>query len=129
MKLTNSELEVMETIWLAGRPLSRSEIIELSPNRSWSSKTIHILLNGLLEKGAVVEAGFVKRSKTYGRLYAANISGEDYFANSIFSTKSAKAFPMYFSALLRSQSLTLDTIAELEHILSKRKKELQEGHD
>ena len=31
--LTNSELEIMETMWKMNRPLSRSEIIELTPNR------------------------------------------------------------------------------------------------
>lgn len=126
MKLTNSELEVMETIWLAEKPLSRSEIIDLSPKRSWSAKTIHILLNGLLEKGAIVEAGFVKRGKTYGRLYAANISGEDYFAESIFAGKSEKIFYMYFSALMKSESLTAEIVAGLEDILARGKKALLE---
>lgn len=129
MKLTNSELEVMETLWLARRSLSRSEIIELSPNRSWSPRTIHILLNGLLEKGAIMEAGFVKRTKTYGRLYAPRISGEDYFADSIFPAEKAKTIPIYFSALLKSKAMTADMVTELEHILAERKKELLEDHD
>ncbi|MDE7218162.1 MAG: BlaI/MecI/CopY family transcriptional regulator [Oscillospiraceae bacterium] len=126
MRLTRSELEVMETLWLAGRPLPRNEIIELSTDRSWSPRTIHILLNGLLQKGAIKEAGFVKRTKTYGRLYAAKISGEDYYANSIFSEKNAKALPMYFSALMKSKALTVDMVSEMEQVLLQRKQELLE---
>ncbi len=125
MKLTKSEQEVMETLWLAGRPLPRSEIIDLSPKRSWSASTIHILLNSLLEKGAIKEAGFVKRNKTYGRLYAPEISSEDYYSSTIFSDQ--KAIPMYFSALLRSDALTADMVTELEEMLEQRKKELE--HD
>ncbi len=129
MKLTNSELELMETLWLEGRPLPRNEIIELSPDRSWSPKTIHILLNSLLEKGAIAEAGFVKRSKTYGRLYTAKISGEDYFANSLFSEKKAKAFPIYFAALMKSEAMTAEMVDELERMLAERKKELLESRE
>lgn len=129
MKLTNSELELMETLWLAERPLPRNEIIELSPDRSWSAKTIHILLNSLIEKGAIVEAGFVKRSKTYGRLYKAQISGEDYFASSLFSAKNVKAFPIYFAALVKSEALTVEMVDELERMLAERKKELQAKQD
>ena len=125
MKLTRSELEVMETLWLAGRPLPRNEIIELSPKRSWSASTIHILLNGLLEKGAIEEAGFVKRNKTYGRLYAPRISSVDYYAKSMFSEK--RSLPMYFSALLKSESMTAEMVTELERMLAERKKELLEG--
>ena len=47
LTLTNNELEIMELLWTQGRPLSRTEIIELTPERSWSSKSIHIILNKL----------------------------------------------------------------------------------
>ncbi len=33
--LTKNEMEVMELLWSKGRALSRSEIIELSTERSW----------------------------------------------------------------------------------------------
>lgn len=129
MNLTKSELEIMETLWLAGRPLSRPEILALSTNRSWSSSTIHILLNGLLKKGAIEEAGFVRCTKTYGRLYAPKISGEEFYAESVFSKKSIRALPMYFSALLRNKDLTVEMLTELETTLAERKQELTEKDD
>lgn len=124
MKLTRSELEIMETLWEAGRPLARYEILELSESPSWSPSTIHILLNGLLKKEAIREAGFIKRVKTYGRLYTANITRESYYADTLFRGKGARSIPAFFSMLLQSDDLTEETIDELEHMLAERKKEL-----
>ncbi len=122
VKLTKSELEVMNTIWQEGRALARNEIIELCVNPSWSPNTIHALLNGLIRKGMIREAGFVKRNKTYGRLYAAKVSGEDYYASTLFAEQNTRAIPIYFSALLRNENLTEETVAEMEAMLAERKK-------
>ena len=124
MKLTKSELEVMETLWEAGRPLARFEILEQSPDASWSPSTIHILLNGLLKKEAIREAGFIKRIKTYGRVYAANISREEYYSETLFRGKGARSIPAFFSLLLKSDDLTEETVDELERMLAERRKEL-----
>ena len=50
MKLTNSELEIMQVLWSAGRALTRGEILSLSTEKSWKESSIHILLNGMLKK-------------------------------------------------------------------------------
>lgn len=125
MKLTKSELEIMETLWQAGRPLARYEILEQSVDPSWSPSTIHILLNGLLKKEAIREAGFIKRTKTYGRLYATNISREDFYSETLFRGKGAQSIPAFFSMLLKSDELTEETVEELERMLAERKKELE----
>lgn len=124
MRLTRSEQEIMTTLWQAGEPLARYQIIEQSKDPSWKPSTIHILLNSLLEKGAIKEAGFVKRNKTYGRLYAPKLSAEQYYTETLFSEKNSKTLPMYFSALLHSDALTEDLVTELEEMLAKRKEEL-----
>lgn len=125
MKLTKSELEIMETLWQAERPLARFEILEESVNPSWSPSTIHILLNSLLKKEAIREAGFVKRNKTYGRLYAAVLTRANYYSETLFRGKGAEAIPMCFSTLLQSDELTMDVVDELEKMLADRKKELE----
>lgn len=35
----------METLWKGNRALTRSEIINLTENKSWKESSIHILLN------------------------------------------------------------------------------------
>lgn len=51
----------------------------------------------------------------------------DYYAKSVFTKKSV--FPMYFSALLKSENMTAEMVTELEEMLEKRKRELQEKDD
>ena len=45
MELTKSELEIMNVIWDAKRPLTRGEILDLSVDKKWKDNSIHILLN------------------------------------------------------------------------------------
>ncbi len=40
MELTKSELEVMNVLWQANRPLSRSEILTLSTSKTWKDSSI-----------------------------------------------------------------------------------------
>ena len=70
MELTKSEMQIMDVLWAADRPLSRAGILAASEEKSWKDSSVHILLNGLLKKGAIYEAGSVKCSKTVGRTFA-----------------------------------------------------------
>ncbi len=100
MELTKSELEIMDVLWNAGEPLSRADLLVHSENKTWKDSSVHILINGLLAKGAIREAGFVKRSKTYGRVFAPNLTREEYFANTIFSHRYHPQITGLFKALL-----------------------------
>lgn len=77
-ELTPNEYEIMKTLWREDRALSRSEIIDLTQDKSWKSSSIHILLNQLLNKEAIEIEGFVRTGKTYGRSYMATISQDDF---------------------------------------------------
>jgi len=125
MKLTKSELEIMNVLWEARRPLARNEILSLSsPDKSWKDSSIHILLNGLLGKDAIREDGFARSGKTFGRLYAPNISGEEYYASSVFSNGGRESLSMLFTAMLHSENISLESLEELERMVQKRKEEL-----
>ena len=125
MEFTKSELEIMNVLWQANRPLSRSEILALSTGKTWKDSSIHILLNGLLNKNAIKEAGYVRSGKTFGRLYAANISCQEYYAKNVFAGSSKGVLPMLFSALIQSDGISPELIDELEDMLEKRKRELE----
>ena len=101
MELTKSELEIMDVLWNAGEPLSRADLLDHSEGKSWKDSSVHILLNGLLAKNAIREAGFVKRSKTYGRVFAPNLTREEYFATTIFSHRRKPEINGLFKALLQ----------------------------
>lgn len=125
MDLTKSELEVMEVLWQAGRPLSKSEILTMSENKTWKDSYIHIILKSLLEKKAIVEAGRVRTGKTFGRLFSPKVSCEEYYAKNVFNG-GRERLPMLFSALVRSEALSPELTEQLEEMLEKRKKELEQ---
>ena len=58
MELTKSEMQIMDVLWGSDAPLSRSDLLERSEEKTWKDSSVHILLNGLLAKGAIREAGF-----------------------------------------------------------------------
>ena len=87
MYLTKNELEIMDVLWEQGRPLSRGELLTLPENKTWMDSSIHILLNSLLRKGAIREAGYAKCGKTSGRVYEAALSCAEYYVTTLSSTK------------------------------------------
>ena len=88
MELTKSELEIMDVLWNKQVPLSRSDLLTDDSEKGWKDSSIHILLNGLLQKGAIREAGFVRCSKTYGRTFEPTLTREEYrYLESLFGGK------------------------------------------
>ena len=122
MELTRSEMEIMDVLWESDKPLSRADLLARSEEKTWKDSSVHILLNGLLAKGAIREAGLVKRSKTYGRTFAPTLTREEYFATTIFSHRHKPEILGLFKALLQRPEVDdacLDAL--LESINEKRK--------
>jgi len=106
MELTRSEMQIMDVFWEAGEPLSRSDLLECSQDKCWKDSSVHILLNGLLQKEMIREEGFVKRSKTYGRTFLPTMTREEYFAMSIFSHRHQPKLVELMEALLARPDVT-----------------------
>lgn len=120
MELTKSEMEIMDVLWAAEKPLSRSDLLERSEEKSWKDSSVHILLNGLLQKQAIREAGMVKRSKTYGRTFEPTLTREEYFATTIFSHRHKPQIVGLFEALLKRQDITADDLAQLARLVQEK---------
>ena len=121
MELTKSEMQIMDVLWEAGEPLSRADLLAQGENKSWKDSSVHILLNGLLQKEIIYEAGFVKRSKTYGRTFAPKMSREEYFATTIFSHRYQPEIVGLFEALLKREDITREQLEEIQKLLDQRK--------
>lgn len=121
MELTRSEMEIMDVLWASDRPLSRSDLLERSAEKSWKDSSVHILLNGLLQKNAIREAGMVKRSKTYGRTFAPAMTREEYFAATIFSHRHKPEIVGLFAALLQREDISAEDLEKLSELIHKRK--------
>ena len=121
MELTKSEMEIMDVLWAAGKPLSRSDLLERSEEKSWKDSSVHILLNGLLVKQAIREAGMVKRSKTYGRTFEPTLTREEYFATTIFSHRHKPEIVGLFEALLKREDITPKDLAQIAALVENRR--------
>lgn len=121
MVLTRSELEIMDVLWASESALSRSDLLERSEEKNWKDSSVHILLNGLLHKGAIREAGFVKRSKTYGRTFLPTMTREEYFAAMIFSFRHKPRIVELMEALLKREDITAEELEAIGRLVELRK--------
>jgi predicted transcriptional regulator len=121
MELTKSEMEIMDVLWESDSPLSRADLLARSEEKTWKDGSVHILLNGLLAKGAICEAGVVKRSKTYGRTFAPTMTREEYFAATIFSHRHKPEIVGLFAALLSREDITADDLTAIAKLVEDKK--------
>lgn len=124
MELTKSEMQIMDVLWQDGGALSRSDFLERSDEKSWKDSSVHILLNGLLRKGIIREAGFVKCSKTYGRTFLPTMTREEYFAATIYSHRYKPEMTSLIEALLKRPEVTEQTLEQIEKLVQAKKETL-----
>ena len=120
MELTRSEMEIMDVLWESGVPMSRADLLARSEEKTWKDSSVHILLNGLLQKGAIQEAGLVKRIKTYGRVFVPTMTREEYFANTIFCHRYKPQMVGLITALLQRDDVTDDDIQAIKALLQEK---------
>ena len=117
MYLTKNELEIMDVLWEQGRPLSRGELLSLPAEKTWMDSSIHILLNSLLRKGAIREAGYAKCGKTSGRVYEAAMTCAEYHVGTLDSTKLRPDLPELLTAYLRLRPVSGEEKARAAELL------------
>ncbi len=79
--LTKRELEIMELLWEAGEPMDRAAMIKASQDRpcSWNPNSIHLILNAMMDKGAIEVEGIVQGSRKLARTFGTLVSKEEYY--------------------------------------------------
>lgn len=125
-RFSKSEKEIMSVLWAEGRPLSSAEIIELSPDKIWSPNSIHMILNNLLDKGAIRVAGITVRGKHASRTFEATFSESDGAIRDIrnsnsFKKGSFRVMKEVVSSLSEGIELTDEQCDELYTILRRNK--------
>lgn len=114
MELSNNEVKVLRIMWSAKRALSRREILSLNSDMSWDTRTIHALLNSMMAKGAVREAGHVKYGKNQGRLYEAVITCEDFFLSVLAPVKDIMNYGLFIGAIINNKAVDESTIEQIK---------------
>ena len=93
IRLTKSEEEIMKMFWERnGELLTSSEVVEASPNRNWKASSVHLLLNGLLNKGVIEVSGFKRTTKNYARTFQPSLSKTEYMLGKMDNKMKEEAF-------------------------------------
>jgi len=121
VELTRSEMEIMDVMWESGVPMSRADLLARSEEKTWKDSSVHILLNGLLQKGAIQEAGLVKRIKTYGRVFVPTMTREQYFASTIFCHRHKPEIVGLFAALLQRDDISAADIEAINTLIQAKR--------
>lgn len=126
--LSANEFKILQVLWEEGRSLSRPEIIERTPDKDWNPNSIHLILNNMIDKGVLCVDGLTRCGKGYGRTYAPTMTQMEYAAQ-----QAMDATPNYtpderllgvVAALVGNESVSDETISELEKLLRAKEKEL-----
>lgn len=117
MELTRSEREIMDVFWESEDPLSRAELLKKSVNKSWKDSSVHILLNGMLQKGVIREAGVVKCSKTYGRTFLPTLTREEYYAELPYSYRAKPDIVGLMEALWNRKDISDEQREQIRKII------------
>ena len=117
MELTKSEMQIMDVLWAVGEPMSRADLLNQSDGKTWKDSSVHILLNSMLKKELIREAGFVKRGKTYGRTFVPTMTREEYFAQAVFSHRHKPQIVALVRALLSRTDITQEELAAIKEIV------------
>lgn len=125
MHLRQSEMEILEALWASQEPMSSAALLDAIPQRKWKERSIFAILDDLLKKELIYEAGFVRRGKTIARTFAPTMTYADFLAKQMAQAPYRPALPTLMSAFLNTEDVTEDTLAELETLLAKRKAELR----
>ena len=122
--LTKSEHEIMNLLWHVDKPLTASEIIEQSTDKTWKDSYIHLLINSLLDKEMIRAEGFAKTTKNYARTFVAAVSAETYAVQQIAGQKplSTLSVVSIVSALIDQAADQAALIDALEAMLVEKRK-------
>lgn len=125
--LTKSEHEIMNLLWHVDRPLTASEIIEQSTDKTWKDSYIHLLINSLLDKGMIRAEGFAKTTKNYARTFVAAVSEEACAVQQIAGRKplSTLSVVSIVSALVEQAEEPSALIDAVERMLAEKRKAIK----
>lgn len=77
VRISDGELDVMETLWATDQPLTAAEVADrIDPSRGWSLATVKTMLSRLVAKGALQHREDGRRF-----LYSPAIQREAYVGN------------------------------------------------
>lgn len=122
-KLSKQQLEVMKILWNSDNPLIASEIVKM--NSQLNINTVQACLRVLIKARMIEVADIVYSGTVLSRSYRPLISKDKYF-NNVYNDIIGDSFDAPLIASFINQKASLKELNELEEIINKRKKEMEE---
>lgn len=126
--LSENEFSILTLLWTKRRSLSRPEILESLSENDWNPNSIHLILNSMIKKGVLKVDGVTRCGQNYGRTYAPTMTQEEYAASQMIrltpNLPQSQRLLGVFAALVDKNGIDAETIAEMEKLLEKKRKEL-----
>ena len=119
--LTKSEKQIMDLLWTVGEPLSCTEIVDRSEDKTWKDSYVHSLIKSLMKKGMVEIAGFELISRSYARKFQPAMTRDQYDLKALTDDKGKSRLPAVVSAFATPDA-DEETMAEIEKIIKDWKK-------
>lgn len=124
MRLSESERQVMEVFWKNPEPLTASDIIKQSSDKSWSDSYIFLMINSLRKKGAIELVGYTEKTKSIARTFKVKMTKEDYFAQWAIANDRYNDNDIYGAIrTLLSAVHNKETVIEIKRLVEKRYEE------
>ena len=96
--LTKSEKQIMDLLWSVNEPLSCTEIVELSGEKTWKDSYVHSLIKSLMKKDMVEIAAFELISRSYARKFKPKLNKEQYYLREYLSENPDNSFIKLFAS-------------------------------
>lgn len=121
MVLTKSEKQIMNLLWSVDRPLSCSEIVEMSDDKTWKDSYVHSLIKSLMKKGVVEIESFELISRSYARKFSPKLSKEQFLIREYLAENSTNSMLKLFQTYA-NDSDDVQEMKDIEAVIKKWKK-------
>lgn len=121
MVLTKSEKQIMNLLWSVDRPLSCSEIVEMSDDKTWKDSYVHSLIKSLMKKGVVEIESFELISRSYARKFSPKLSKEAFLIREYLAENPANSMLKLFQTYADSSD-DAQEMKDIEAVIKKWKK-------
>ena len=120
--MTKSEKQIMDLLWSVDEPLSCTEIIQMSGDKTWKDSYVHSLIKSLMKKDLVEVVSFELVSRSYARKFVPKLSKEGYCLREYLNESPDNSFLKLFTAYL-DRCDSADEVRALEDAIKPHKKE------
>ncbi|MBQ3418299.1 MAG: BlaI/MecI/CopY family transcriptional regulator [Ruminococcus sp.] len=120
--LTKSEKQIMDLLWSVDKPLSCTEIVELSGDKTWKDSYVHSLIKSLMKKDVVKIESFELISRSYARKFAPKVTKEEFYLREYLEESPENNMPALFAAFAKNKA-DRETMNKIEDMIQNWKKE------